>query len=510
MPPKTKLHKFCRIFLWIEAQDAQFAGAIRDLCMEGHLSPSPRLTGVTFLYPKEDLRKKIVNLTYGDGEEDPEQAIKILESLILPVKGTTAGELESGPVGSRLGIAYRVTSASQRGVTFEAAGETFSAKPSASFKPLRRDNIAVWELTDGQPPLEGGESFSPPRPERGSGVKRGGAPSSFRAECARQVESRYRQAVVSGKRDTNPYLGCVVSLLKHLEQNQPDKLTALKPLLDRNPVASFYLIVEPYKTSGSFMVEDDTLEAWGGGELYQDAVSEFKQFFEEPAEGAAYATERYYSAVAEARQDVLEKNPKQLVGAVAEKYQTLCRQNKVGDVDGVLPPATLQLLEGDGTKKQWQDEMRHVIHDRFQKLHGSLLDTASDFDDVRSILQQNPGNNYQKELLIVSASMLHKNVKPDTEHRAALSFIQSSDFLYAAQPEQLAHRATASAAEQTGNPAEGYRNVEPTKAEYLESSGKGLKKSTYVDKQAAQQLMQAARSQGVTLPPEVQSLLPAS
>src|SRR5579863_7111629 len=76
MASKKKNHptKVCRIWQWIEGHDEQFAGLIRNLCMEGALAPG--FAGVTFLYPEDKAyRDSIID---ADGDE----AVKMVQSLI--------------------------------------------------------------------------------------------------------------------------------------------------------------------------------------------------------------------------------------------------------------------------------------------------------------------------------------------------------------------------------------------------------------------------------------------
>ena len=107
---KKSLARHCRIFQWVEAQDPEFAAAIRDLCLEGTLAPGKKGNGVTFLYPNDPAyRGEIVALAYSD---EADKAVRLVESLIVPDALHKASEFQARKVGSRLGVPFTVESVS--------------------------------------------------------------------------------------------------------------------------------------------------------------------------------------------------------------------------------------------------------------------------------------------------------------------------------------------------------------------------------------------------------------
>lgn len=246
---KDQLSKYCRIFLWLSQQDPDFAGAIRDLCLEGALSPSGR-SGVTFLYPKDkEYRAEIVQKAYS---EEADEAVQLIQSLIVPDCLKTGSDFERGPVGSRLGVRYVVEKADPKKVVLAGGVEL---APAEDFSPLasRADSIAVWLVAKGRLPLTG-EAYTPPqRKPKGAGHATGGAEpagSAARATLARTLEAEYAACLAGGEPRQNPYLKKVGGLLAHLQSNAPEALDRAALALDLDPVIAFYLLVEPYKTAG--------------------------------------------------------------------------------------------------------------------------------------------------------------------------------------------------------------------------------------------------------------------
>jgi hypothetical protein len=458
---KGPLSKYCRIFQWVEAQDPDFAGAIRDLCLEGVLSPGGRSAGVTFLYPKDkDYRKEIIEKTYSDAADE---AVRLVESLVIPDALLAGADFHRRPVGSRLGVKYVVESAD--GGQVRLAGGVELA-PAADFDTLARrtGDLAVWIVTKGRLPLQG-EAYKPPMPTRvakggaarARGGNGGGGVPGARQLLAATAESEYDCCMRrDGARAHNPYLARVVSLLNYLKARNPDVLLSVLPVLDYEPVVTFYLLLEPYKTGGDHLIADGVLfgeGAWNGADAYADAVEEYKAFFRSlPAQAAASATDsqsgqpvvpyvfRDRGAVAAqvdaVRQQYGGLNPRQGPQMVQDVYATLAGQNSIQGMGPILPDATLRALAG--SKKLWQDEFRFTVHEALQSMR--QMPYASDVfaGIVRDLRAAWPGNNYAAEIRLANAADILKNVAPRLELLLLTKFVNSTDFLYTpAAPDEV-------------------------------------------------------------------------
>lgn len=459
MSKKHHMQKVCRIFQWIEQTDKDLAAAIRDLCMEGALSPGRNTPGVTFLYPTKEVRKKIVADTYS---AEPENAIRVLEGHIVPDAIRTTADFQRA-TGSRLGVRLDVESSDGAGVTLQGGAKLV---PAADFVPLRRDNIAVWVVDSGEVPLSGAEFKVAARGRatrggKGRGQYRGGADQlTARQALASHVEAAYSACMRADHcRARDPYLISAVSLLNFLRVQHPDQLLKVLPMLDRDPAVTFYLLLEPYKTSGGDYVLDGAIlfgpAGWNGAEIYEGAVSEFESFFEligqeasPSAEDAAtgspvvpYAfrdTQFVRSAVDEVRMQILGEDGKKAnkintPKAVRAVYRVLADKNAVAGAQPVLPDETVRALPG--AKKLWQDELRFVLHAALQELRQMpIFEDAVFAEIIQTLRLQRPGNDYATEAALSSAEALQANVAPQSEFLLLLKFINSTDFLYIPVP----------------------------------------------------------------------------
>lgn len=438
---KPQLEKFCRIFQWIEQQDAEFAGAIRDLCLEGALSPGGRAAGVTFLYPRDkDYRREIIDAAYS---AEADEAVKMVESLILPDVFLTAADFSRAgrDVGSRAGIKYTVEPGAGSGKVALAGGIELAV--AEDFRPLARraGDIAVWIVAKGRLPLTG-EPYTPPagaKKHRAADVRGGSAGTDLaaRAQLAAATEAEYDRCMRADRcRTHNPYLAKTVSLLNWLRAKCPDTLAAVAPILDVDPMITFYLLLEPYKTNeGPRMIADSMLfgeGAWNGSDCYSNAVGEYEAHLS-VVDGSAFAV-RDRPAVASqidaVRQRIVASmNPREAPALVAAAYEMLVERNSIEGMEGVLPESTRAALQPRG-KKLWQDELRFIVHAALQELRAAPYAPDSFAAIVRDLRTKWPGNNYEAELCLANVSDIKNSVAPRAELLMLMKFINSTDFMF--------------------------------------------------------------------------------
>lgn len=432
---KGQLSKHCRIFQWVEDQDPKFAEAIRQLCLEGALSPNARTPGVTFLYPKDAAyRQEIYDKAYSD---DPDAAVKMVEALIVPDVMLQAGDFSRRPVGNRCGVAFKVESAGNGKVLLADGVEL--APSSFATMASRTGALAVWLVAKGRLP-QAGAPYTPPAsaPRRPGGpAHRTGGGGNERALLASATEAEYDCCAAKGTlAECNPYLAKVVSLLNFLKANRPELLDVVRPVLDYEPVVSFYLLFEPYKTQGAHLVPNSVLfgdGAWNCADAYGSAVAEFEAFFREDQKSAAAPFMYRDRAAVAAQVDQIRRrigagNQRSGPQAVQDVYAVLAAQNTIGGMGPILPAAAQQALAG--SKKLWQDEFRFTVHEALQSLRAAPYSSSTFGSIVRDLRAAWPGNDYGAEIRLANVADLRANIAPRLELTMLMKFINSTDFLY--------------------------------------------------------------------------------
>lgn len=452
----NKLTKYCRIFQWVEVKSEALAEAIRDLCMEGSLSAGGRKSGTTFIYPSEKVRKSIIEKAYSDKAEE---AIDLLNAHIISDPVRTTDDFQRG-VGSRYGIKLEVKSTDLKNMSVTLVNGA-KLKVASDFHPLRKDNIAVWVVESGEVPLEGPE-YKPPKRGRGEPNYTGGSTDkrvdiNSRSMLASSVESRYDVCMKKDRCKTeDPYLSNTVSLLNFIKQEHPETYNTILPIIDRDPAVSFYLLIEPYKTSNDddYVLSDDVLfgsNGWNGTLIFEKAVTEFKSMFDSLSQQTEKSAKENSSGnmviphvfrdtaairkeVDDVRMQIIgddgrKANKIKTPNAVCEAYKTLHSQNSIGGVQPVMPDSTISLLSN--SKKLWQDELRFTLHAAFMTLRSYPMYNTQDFTDIINTVKFNrPGNDYSSEASITNNKALNNNVAPASDFHLLLKFINSTDFLY--------------------------------------------------------------------------------
>lgn len=434
---KPTLQKYCRIYQWVEAQDPDFAQAIRDLCLEGHLSPGGKKRGVTFLYPADAAyRQEIVAKTYGaDGDE----AARMVEALIVPdafVEGASFSQ-PGRQVGNLAGVLLPVEKATSKAVHL-AGGVELARCETFLPRETRQSDIAVWLVAKGRLPTEGAP-YTAPRAERPPRARTGGAegeaaaapaPAS-RAALALRTADRFIECLQADRcRAHNPYLAVVVSFLNWLAAKHPERLAALRPVLDYDPVVSFYLLFEPYRTAGAgpYLVPEELLAEWGGADCcYQDGPAEFRKHFAgltNPSLIAQVDAVRYEAA--NAGRDM----PKRVCAA----YDELRAQNAVKGFGPVLPPEAAAAYAADCCRQRrlWQDEFRHWAHTQFAAVRTAptAAEAVAEFQQwLSAVATGYPGNDWDAERRITSPAIM-SGVGVKADYTALMVFVNSTDFLY--------------------------------------------------------------------------------
>lgn len=248
--PKVK--KFCKILKYLEQEDSELADAVEDLCLH-YLFVPKGYAGITFLHPKDKAyRKAILDAAYGD---EPEEAVQMLQSLTIVdyLPNPRDFVLKKEDIPNRLRQRIEVTSADTSSVKLTCG---CTLKKASGFKALgTRDNMAVYELTGAQIPLDGPPAtfkFAAKRRGRKKGdskeAKGGYVGSSEEAvkELEAYLDAKEKElAGLQGKEALKAVAVPVLSWLRCVQKNAPGVLPELKAklALTSNPVAAMVTVM---------------------------------------------------------------------------------------------------------------------------------------------------------------------------------------------------------------------------------------------------------------------------
>jgi len=463
MPPKVGKRKvFCGIGDYVNLKDPTFWDTVGQVCMTKYFIPSKREVGIAFIYPSDAVRKDIIEKSLD--QSTVEESINLIQSYLMPENLPTVEELVSKVnVGNKLKVAFTVDKKQSKGnvVVFE---EGFSIEKDPEFVPIpRHGNISVWTIKSGVPPLTG-KQYNAPVKKRvfSAGGVEGGAEIDEtalqrtkrlntigkRLQLAMQVESKYLNNKDSS---FDPYLDKVVSLLLYMKKHHYAEYIAIHPLLDSDPIVTFYLLLQPYRNillkDGWFIpteiLFDDDATAWNGISAYRDAKADYITILREKLDvkvpitsgGAQVETQvLFYSSTNDIMVEVdkirvgfsnVFPNTPSLLCSEAEK---IFKEN-LFTMDAkhrpYLPPTTLKLLDNAETLL-WVCEFRHIV-----RAIVAGIGTEFSFNDLISHVRDvQPSDNYHTERFYTQYDYCLSSIVMEQRIRATREFMYSTDFLF--------------------------------------------------------------------------------
>lgn len=404
--------KFCNIQRWLEKEHPELADVVRDLCSIGQLSGRQ---GATFLCPDEATRKAIIKIAYS---ADPEGAVIALQAHAIPAFAADAAALkqlsDEGALGTRAGSRLTVDSVDKNKVTITSGDGKHSAviSPDPSFVPLNRD-LSVWRVESGSLSHED-EGF---KPKSRRAVKGGGAGIN-RAQIAAALQSQMQQHL--GGVGPNPYTAAVCALL----DCAGPAAQAIGPLLDYNPITSFYLLLEPGNSGGACCLSDACVGEFQAKLAAGLPPCTYAQYVEKMRAACGGRCQGAMSYFVNAQHE--------LSTAITNPFK---RRKQVCDLYQKLAPELLRALNippemVSAEKKLWQDEVRFSVAAMLAT--GRALNQES-YTEVIEFMNLHPGNDLAKECGItgsITGENLH--VSPIGEALCLNAFISSTALMYSA------------------------------------------------------------------------------
>jgi hypothetical protein len=423
------------------------------------------VTGVTFIYPKEPaLRKKIMEAA----DSDPEQAERYLKSLILTDIFQTPQDFKNkeDDIPNRLNISVPIEKVSGDSVILKCGIEI---KKDKNFKTLEsRSNICVYTVIKGDEfPTEGKVSERKyNRRVKGQPAKTGGSReySSVqhvtRGNILGEAKNAYNKNRVTGKLNVNgnSFVSFTASLLTFIEKakNGSETVPGIDTdvirgayeralcVLDPNPEASFFLLFEPFKTSGQFTIDVEIIKAWWdktqgvitesvGGEILPNPGSTYLEYINKAANEIMVDRTHANTDREDARRSIFDAGYSKLAtpGQVRKYYRKLESSNKY--IDGgteIYKSGCASFMQRPGFK-QWVDEIRYHVGRMFRTLDTDLMYTAQELSETLRVIEYlYPGNDYPSEIRVDSAKYGQLLTPTEEFFTNVVGFIRSHAFLH--------------------------------------------------------------------------------
>lgn len=240
--------KYCSLYTFVKKNNKELFSLLDDLCAESLFKQKYPLT---FLNPNKDIVKKLEKLI-DNGEQ--ESALEKLKSLFIYSKHDVLGK--------------DLISYNKKKLVDSA--DLSKLKKSNNFNQWEgRDTLSVFEYTLSDFPKEDSEIQKPPI------SKRGKAEDNLRVKYTHELMENYLNS-----ENLKPVIYKLNSLLKYIKSKDANTFTKIKMLVDPSPIISWYILVQPTKTSNKH-ISDELFHGWASsvGEHTLSETNELHDLF---------------------------------------------------------------------------------------------------------------------------------------------------------------------------------------------------------------------------------------
>lgn len=435
--------EFTSILSFVKYNDRRLYDAIYTLLI--HRQFKPKKDGeLTFLYPSsEKFRENLIYLANSDSEKESRHAAALISSLLIPMYLDSPLDFRRLLVYNKLDQVIEISDSNNKRAITKSTGASIESEPNFRFNnegsSKKEQTINVLKLVGDGVGLENPAVSSVQKKEIKNRGKSTGTLNELRYDIALKTEMKYineRSKTNSSKNDV--YLFKVLSLLMHLRAHDNDTYLSILPLLDYSVFTNFYILFEPYKTNGNYLIPTYLIQEWNDNQpkRIKNPINEFCKLFNDLKDTEAYSGLVNSENGRGILRNIIEQYREQVIEHMS-KHETPKRVSKAYE-DFVTDEINNQSVYSDHTRKllsipyrkQWIDEFRFIVEPQFMEIDSSYKFDQNDFvaliDQIRTCWN---GNDYksQRTLGKDTYSQLDSN---DFYTMGIYAFLHSSDFLY--------------------------------------------------------------------------------
>ncbi len=320
------------LFEFLQDSYPEFTQCLDD---HGYLDSLMKRKNLTLLIPNSYMTEFLEKCA-----NDDELSDNTIKALILNVKLNQAKDWDS--------VRDQITNKLNQKVDVKAITKSSIVLANdVVLKPVKCDNenLSIWSIEKGTMSLNG-QKMKIGKPV----VKKQEDDSPLRANLARDLETKYDR----GK--TNTFLNFMSVLMRIIKDEDKSLYNVLTFILDPNPIVSFYLLVEPYKNSGSFIIPTYILKKVSS--KLPNSLRSWKSNFSTPSN-----VEDMQSIIDDLSEDIQSD-----VGSKGQLEKIKLAYNDFSEGNGIFPklPSDVQKFYKQNIGiKLWQDGARHLIRKAF-------------------------------------------------------------------------------------------------------------------------------------------------
>jgi hypothetical protein len=405
-----KFKTYCRIIDYVDAVDSELAELIRGTCVDLTLGSTKGKPGITFLMPQDKaLRKKLADLAYSDQVEDANKASDMFNAMIFRdvFKSPSDWMAKKDDIPNCLLPSQHVEldSVSGKEVVFKSGAR---AVIDDGFKDAsRKTNLAVWKLVSGEIPVTTDKPSKLKYAKMNKG-KTGGydvsaqMSSSERYKIATAIENAYvlhqlqkGTGIDVSSRDI--YFEYTMSLINYIINVRKDTAVMYEkvlPLISLDKL-DFYLLVEPHKYGGNYLLDDGLIQEWWlqkGAHPHnpKDVRLQIEELLKSGTGALVYTNrDQLLGKIADIRCQLaqyIDGRPRNCVDEIAKVYEQLEKSNSIGGLGPVFPAQLAAHYQNEPGLKMIQDELRYLTYGAFKSLESEPMFDQGRFHEITNMI----------------------------------------------------------------------------------------------------------------------------
>lgn len=460
----------CRIYDYVEKVDPELAKILYHTCANFALNNLKGKPGVTFLMPQDKaFVAKLSEKAYSMNGEEVQEAANMLNALVIrDVFKTPAAWLahkDDIPNSLTTPQHVEIKEITKEGVViFKSGAEAILDKNFTDSS--RNQNLAVWILTKGTIPVTTDKpaTLKYAKAQKGkSGGKSGGyTPSTnmrsgLRYQIALAVENAYAMTLLSndqhlfGGPKTNIFIDAVLRLIGYLKDERYVTngmhilLSKVIPLISCDYI-DFYILLEPHKQSGDFLLDDSIISGWWQNRFNVSpaTLEDINQMLQSTMIPAACYVDRagLVKSIAQCRSKVNNYSGqiRNIIDkAIQPSYEVLESENRIGNISNVYPEELAAYYRSNPGLKMMHDELRFVTFHKFcdiEKLAKSSNVSTGDLSDVFNLISEclhaETPQEVESQRKLLNQKKLMYLIGPTGLVQEIQTFVNSTMFLFIA------------------------------------------------------------------------------
>lgn len=202
-------------------------------------------------------------------------------------------------------------------------------------------------------------------------------------------------------------------------------------------VADFYILLEPHKTSGKFLIDDDIIEEWWSNMGSFNTAATIKKvsvwLSNPPQEYKRFAVYSNRLGIIGAVDEIRTNwrvNPKNIVPTVQGIYNTLVTANRIGNISNIYPAPLIEYYSSNPIMKLIQDEMRYVVYLMMETMNHQLGFSRADFANIITTIASYTYGASDKSLKLFNATTIANSIDPIEKVSEINIFAHSTNFIF--------------------------------------------------------------------------------